>query len=102
MSVIEKILHAAVKSETGLIFVGKCHGDCFWQAANMKIKMSQRANDQGFMTDNGRYVSREEAARIAYEAGQIDKKIEYLFSEDLWSKKDNGKFEYDYIKGYFK
>ncbi len=44
--------------------------------------------DQGFLTSYGRYVDREEAAKIADRAGQL--KIKYcgpptlLFSEDVW------------------
>jgi hypothetical protein len=43
--------------------------------------------DQGFVTDQGRFVSREEACVIARAAGQILVKTnpEYqLFSEDVW------------------
>jgi len=42
---------------------------------------------QGFLTSNGRYVARAEAARVAIEAGQIDAsqlRAGRLFSEDLW------------------
>jgi hypothetical protein len=44
--------------------------------------------DQGFLTSYGRYIDREEAAKIADHAGQL--KIKYcgaptiLFSEDIW------------------
>lgn len=41
---------------------------------------------QGFLTSTGRYVGRREAARIAYEAEQIEKTKwpPDLYSEDLW------------------
>ena len=39
---------------------------------------------QGFLTSYGRFVDREEAAQIAFEAGQITKKKWELFSEDVW------------------
>lgn len=39
---------------------------------------------QGFLTSKGRFVERMEAARIAYEAGQITEKKYKLYSEDLW------------------
>lgn len=41
---------------------------------------------QGFFTSRWRYVSREEAARIAVKAGQTDapKWGNRLYSEDLW------------------
>lgn len=39
---------------------------------------------QGFFTSRGRWVSRKEAAEIAYAAGQIDEPIRMLTSEDLY------------------
>lgn len=39
---------------------------------------------QGFITSCGRFVTREEAAEIAYNSGQIKKQVKRLFSEDLY------------------
>ena len=39
---------------------------------------------QGFITSHGRFVTREEAALIAYNAGQIREQVKWLFSEDLY------------------
>lgn len=39
---------------------------------------------QGFITSTGRFVTREEAALIAYNAGQIKEQVKRLFSEDLY------------------
>lgn len=39
---------------------------------------------QGFFTSKGRWVSRKEAAEIAYAAGQIKEKVRNLTSEDLY------------------
>jgi len=42
----------------------------------------------GFVTDTGEFVDRKEAGRMAFEAGQIDKPTDCLFSENLtgdWS-----------------
>lgn len=42
---------------------------------------------QGFVTNTGRYVGREQACRIATNAGQIKQKTNpknKLFSEDVW------------------
>ena len=41
-------------------------------------------HEQGFVTNYGDYVGREEAANIAYLAGQIKEPKKTLFSEDLW------------------
>ena len=51
--------------------------------------VSARATDgaeQGFELDDGRFVGREEAARIAIASGQIERTRwgRELFSEDLW------------------
>lgn len=39
---------------------------------------------QGFVTDDGKFVDREEAAKIAYECGQIKEPKNTLFSEDIF------------------
>lgn len=39
---------------------------------------------QGFITSTGRFVARPEAAKIAFEAGQTDRLILTITSEDLW------------------
>jgi hypothetical protein len=39
---------------------------------------------QGFITSHGRFVTREEAAEIAYNSGQIKEQVKRLFSEDLY------------------
>lgn len=41
---------------------------------------------QGFVLDNGRFVDRIEAARIAMKSGQVEKMISppNLYTEDLW------------------
>lgn len=45
-----------------------------------------RPQDQGFLTDAAAFVGREEALRIARDAGQLLKETPHreLFSEDLW------------------
>jgi hypothetical protein len=39
---------------------------------------------QGFVTDDDKFINREEAAKIAYECGQINKPKRELFSEDIF------------------
>lgn len=41
-------------------------------------------HEQGFMTNSGRFVDREEAGRIAHEAGQTSRLYRCLMSEHLW------------------
>jgi hypothetical protein len=84
--------------ETGLVFAGWRHGECFmllhaWSArlwfwerwAIERIQPYQlRGRNQGFITSRGRYVDREEAGRIAFEVGQTDRLLSSLTSEDLY------------------
>ena len=91
----EEIKHAVVKAENGMMLLGKCHADCFYQGHNLGLKISSKADDQGFITNKGRYVNRKVAARIAKRAKQVRddknrplKKIKYLMSEDIWYRRD--------------
>ena len=38
----------------------------------------------GFLISTGEFIGREEAARIAFQSGQIVSQIPTLFTEDLW------------------
>lgn len=97
----ETIQHAAVKTKDESGFLkGKCHADCFRAGAELGLAMSSRAICQGFVTSSGRYVDREEAARIAHAAKQIDEPHRILFSEDLWSERSGGRYDYDKDTGY--
>lgn len=95
------IKHAAVKAVDGRIMIGKNHGECFAKGYYMKIEMSPKADDQGFLTSfNGEFVDRFKASEIAYTCGQTDDKKQLLFSEDIWSSESNGKYFYDQLEGY--
>lgn len=103
MPKVERILHAAVVApQKNMIFIGKCHADCFQQALYMGVGISAESKHQGFMTSTGRYVSRAVAARIAFNSGQIKKNTGALISEELWHDQGPSSFKYDYIKGYYK
>lgn len=115
---IERILHAAVRHESGWIFLGKSHANCFHQAGNVGMQLSSRVIGQGFVTNKARFVSREDGYEIALAANQINplpeepldpevydlevasKKRKMLFSEDMWSEMYRAKHNYDTIKGY--
>lgn len=98
----EVIKHAAVRSIHSWIFIGKCHADCFYKMKHTGVEASKKSYDQGFVTNKGRYVDRADAAKIAFEAGQIETEESYLISEMLWHQNDNGKYEYSEIEGYYK
>lgn len=96
----EYITHAAIVSSQGMIFIGKSHGECFIKAHRTGVKTSGAAGLQGFFTSQGRYVSRETAADIAWKAKQIKMPESILFSEDLWSPRHKGAYKYHPIEGY--
>ena len=41
-------------------------------------------HEQGFITTSGEFISREQAALLAFESEQIIEEKRILFSEDLW------------------
>lgn len=98
----EKIMHAACVSECGMIFLGKCHADAFFQMKNVGLKIDNAASSQGFFTNKGRYIDRAEAAKIAKRAKQLDpkdkRKVSHLLSEDIWYQRD--RYIYDSMRGY--
>lgn len=51
---------------------------------DLKNKLSAKNITQGFISNTGDFLTREEAAKIAFEANQITKEIKTLFSEDLY------------------
>lgn len=79
---METIVDAAVKTNKGEIFVGRRH-----HLILEKHYPHTKGGIQGFLTSEGRFVTREEALQIALAAGQIkEKKYDKsrLFSEELW------------------
>ena len=81
----EYIASAAVRIGSR-VYVGARH----WLAAQVALNSGEvppialQPEDQGFMTTKGRYVSRYEAARIAFAAQQTSALLTTLYSEDLW------------------
>lgn len=98
---IEVIKHAAVMSDQGWIFMGKCHADCFNQMRGVGVPLPKGSVNQGFVTNLGRFVPRDRAMEIALKAGQVSYDANFLISEMLWHERDNGKYKYDSIRGYY-
>lgn len=48
------------------------------------IGFIENDSTQGFLTNKNRFVNRREAAEIAFATGQTQKKLEKLYSEDLY------------------
>jgi hypothetical protein len=75
----------------GFIVCGHRHHNCIQMFAQIVgFPYTDEANElhkteiQGFLTNTNRFVNREEAAQIAFQANQIDKLKDKLFSEDLY------------------
>ncbi len=100
----EHIIFAAIKRTDNCIIFGRDHAECIKKSPKGTCKMENRKLGFGFLTNKLRFVSRKEAARIAYEAIQIDKweDGQMLISEELWSEAPGGKFRYDETFGYIK
>jgi hypothetical protein len=103
------IVSSALKLPSGDIIVGLRHGDCYWMMKHLgySIKESQQGI-QGFITEKGIFMDREEAYYEAlkynqcklqtYDKEYMDKCLESnnglyiseadyhpeLFSEDVW------------------
>lgn len=75
-------------TDKGVVVCGYRHGHCIHTFVALTGKRSVLTEcgeyEQGFLTSKNRFVSREEAAEIAYKVGQIDKQRETLFSEDIY------------------
>ena len=71
---------------SGIVFCGWRHPNCIYQkvAVTGLRDAESGENVQGFLTSDNRFVDREEAAIIAFEAGQTKEKKKLLFSEDLY------------------
>lgn len=72
--------------DSGAVFTGHRHGQCIYlKCAVTGLRDSESGEYvQGFLTSKNRFVGREEAGKIAYEAGQTDELKTYLYSEDVW------------------
>ena len=86
-----KYSHQPRNIDSGLVVCGRRHHNCFLTAFELnggkRIEGLSEANAkavQGFLTSNDIFVDRKEAGQIAFDAGQISKLTNCLFSEDLY------------------
>lgn len=83
----DKFIHTCKNIDKGCVIFGLRHS-----IFELFIKLYpnyKQSNDtiQGFLTSHNRFVTRQEGAKIAFEAGQINEeiaKLNYLYSEDLY------------------
>lgn len=71
----------------GVVYTGHRHHNIIHDLAERGFK-TPIGGEQGFVTEAGEFVTREEAAKIAIECGQVEAakmhRPDVLFSEDLY------------------
>ena len=78
---MEKIIYACIVTPTGKQYTGVSHSNCYDKMYHSEEKpFIVEDCKEGFLTDKDRFVDRCEAANIALEAGQIEKKVRQLQS----------------------
>lgn len=80
---IERV-HQPKNIKTGIVVCGRRHHNCLMTFAEFAYDRDHTKVKQGFLTNEDRFITRKEAAQLAYKCGQISKEQKTLFSEDLW------------------
>ena len=80
----EEFSHQPKNVDSGLVIAGWRHHSVIGTAAGLDIITSKTPHVQGFLTNQNRFVDRNEASTIAFNAGQIKKDIGTLTSEELY------------------
>ena len=75
------IKEAAIR-KNGVVFTGRRHNDILCDKSRPFGFL--RGGEQGFITDSGVFMNREDAAVLAYFYGQIKVPKDKLYSEDLY------------------
>jgi hypothetical protein len=77
--------HQPKNIDKGIVICGRRHHNIYSTLASLGLERLDFTNNiQGFLTNDDKFVNREEAAIIAKDAGQIKDKVIKLFSEDLY------------------
>ncbi len=83
------IKHAAIKKDN-IVYVGHRHPDCIRVMADCGLAWPvTKGAVQGFVTEGGTFVNRQQAVRIARECGQLIGRKKHgsedkLYSEDVY------------------
>jgi len=85
---MEKIERAATKTVKGNVYQAKNHSDIMSDMM-WNNEYPKKEDVQGFVTSTGRFVDRQEAAEIAFEAGQTNSHTGCLQSFNLTLKNEN-------------
>lgn len=84
--IISAACKAKVNNEENVFRVHR-HGDFYEWMHMLHCQYDKNDVEQGFIAWDGveeRFVSRQEAAKIAYTWRQIEQPVTTLYSEDLW------------------
>ena len=82
--------HQPDNIESGFVITGRRHHNCYMSLHILNIPhIYPETRIDGFLTSYDRFLNREEAGKFAFEAGQIDKPTDCLFSEDLYLKPES-------------
>jgi len=77
-----KVIQQAAIWNNGIIYKGKRHKDIVMsQPKHLNIR---KGGIEGFVTNQGIFLNRKEAAKLAYEMGQISEPVESLKSEHIY------------------
>jgi hypothetical protein len=69
----------------GVVWTGRRHHDVIQKIIDeLGRKAAPVRGTQGFVTECGKFLDRKEAAKVAFEAGQVPKLYTVLMSEDLY------------------
>ena len=77
-----KVIESAAIWNDGIVYKGHRHKDIVMsQPKHIDIR---KGGTEGFITTSGIFLDRKEAAKLAYEMGQISEPVESLKSEHLY------------------
>lgn len=76
-------IHQPFNISSGYVMCGRRHHNII-NLHFILTGLATTVEKQGFLTSKDRFVTREEAATIAYNADQIEKPKKELFSEDIY------------------
>ena len=77
-------VHQPKNINSGIVVCGRRHHNCLAIMSEFLEKPNRTKIIQGFLTNTDRFVDRQEAAKIALEAGQVDSDLSRLVSEDVY------------------
>lgn len=77
--------HQPKNINSGFVVSGRRHHNCFYTVSIFtKDQKVFKSITQGFLTNTDRFIDRKEAAKVAFEAGQVKELYECLISEHLY------------------